>query len=1006
MSASQDSTVLAAVETTNPFPGLRPFTFEESHLFFGREQQIDEVVKKLAANRFVAVVGISGIGKSSFMYCGLLPILYNNYNTAFSSDWKVAACRPGYNPIKNLAAAIADMNMSEEVDEERKADAITLNQVTLQEGPQSLVKIFKKKYEEKPQNYLLFIDQFEELFRFSGADQTEKKDTAAFVELITEAVKQVEIPIYIVITLRSDFVGDCSKYPQFTKLINDSQFLIPQMTREEKRLAVTGPISVMGASIDGPLVEQILDDVGDSPDALPIMQHALMRTWDYWKRTADSIDGINISHYQSIGGMKKALSVHANEVYNELNDNQKKICEKLFKTITVKGDEGRGVRKPGNVKDISIIAGVSVDEVVGVIEHFRKPGTTLLMPPHTISLDENSIIDISHESLMRIWVMLSNWVEEESESVKLYLRLAEAGEMHQLGKAGLWRPPDLQIALNWLIAENPSKTWGIRYDSAFERTMLFLDFSKKQYEKEQLMKEKLQKRRLLATRITAIVLGLGAVIAFLFFLYGEQQRREAEKQRAEARKQSVVAQEQADIAKQESEKAKLSEIKALEQKQRAEKEAERALRNERIAQLATKNALFQKALAEQAHEIAITEERKAYNLRLLSIANSMAIKSLTIAEPEQKGLVAQQAYLFNKEHGGKQNDPDIYSAMYYAVKNLKDPSFNSLAGHTQNVRSITSSHTGKSLYSAGSDGKILKWDFSGTEYVKSVLFDTPNLIHKTISVSPDNKYLVSGGDYGYIQLFDLTDPASGPKKLKTKTNETWFAGFTADSKGIVSVGSDKKVLFWDLESSQEITTSDSKVNTVAISPKDRIIVVGKGNGEVTIVARDKGNEQTTLFTDPDGLPIVSLAYSQNGLLLAAGNEKGIVRIWDMTSKTLLATLTGHTARVNNIRFSNDGLKLATASFDKTVRIWDVMNIFDPPIVLKDHDDWVWSIEFSPDGERLLAGCKDQKIRVWPTNIELMKDLICGQTSRNLNKKEWTQFVADDIPYEVTCTDNK
>jgi WD40 repeat protein len=991
------------IETNNPFPGLRPFRYEESHLFFGREGHIDEVIKKLTEHRFVAVLGTSGIGKSSFMYCGLLPIMYGDLKSELASQWDIAVCRPGISPIKNLSDSLSQNELKQEQDEERHEMIRDMNFMTIRGSSNGLVDLIGKKYEAEHKNQLIFIDQFEELFRFKNTDDQSTDEASAFIKILTEAVAQKEVPIYVVITMRSDFVGDCSQFPRLTALINDSQFLIPQMVRDEKKLAILGPVSVMGGKIDDKLVQEILNDVGDNADALPIMQHALMRTWDYWKRNGDS-DYMDISHYQAIGGMKNALSVHANEVFNELNETQKKICEKIFKTITEKGDEGRGVRRPAKLKDIAIIANAPVEEVTGVVDHLRQPGKTLLMPPYTIKLTENSVIDISHESLMRIWVMLNKWVDEEAESVKMYLRLAEAGEMHQLGKAGLWRPPDLQIALNWQAEQNPSAVWGLRYDNAYERTMLFLEFSKKEYEREQIMKEKMQRRRLIAARITALILGLGAVVAFLFFIYGEQQRREAEKQKAEARKQSIVAQEQAKLAKKESANARESEKQALAQKKIALMETERALQNERIAELATKNALIQKARAEQAHKIALTEERKAYNMRMLSIAKSMAIKSVSLTDKEQKGLVAQQAYIFNKEHGGKELDPDVFDAMYNAVKALGDSTFKPLRGHTQNVRALTSTLTGQYIYSAGSDGKINRWDPKKEDGSKQLIGEVPNLVHKAMAVSPDNKYLVSGGDYSYLQLFDLTTVGSKPKILKAKTTETWFLGFTPDSKGIISAGNDKKIVYWDLETNTptELSTSDAKINTIAISPTGNFIVVGKGSGEITILDRGNNNAISQLYMD--AASIVSLAFSKNGMLLAAGNEKGVVRLWDMTSKVLISSLTGHTARVNNIRFSNDGERLATGSFDKTVRVWNVLNIFDPPIVLRDHDDWVWSIEFSPDGNKLLAGCKDNKIKVWPTKIELMKDIVCGKVNRNLNKKEWEQFVADDVTYQKTCLD--
>jgi WD40 repeat protein len=1009
--ASADkSSIKFTMEKNNPFPGLRPFRYEESHLFFGREGQIDEVVKKLTDHKFVAVIGTSGIGKSSFMYCGLLPILYGDYKTEQSSQWDISICRPGIAPIKNLADALSESELKN-VEEEKHEIVKNMNFLSLRGSSNGLVELVKNRFRTEQKNYLIFIDQFEELFRFKNTDDNAVDEAAAFIKLLTEAVTQTEVPIYVVVTMRSDFVGDCSQFPRLTMLINDSQFLIPQMIREEKKQAILGPVSVMGGKIDDRLVQQILNDVGDNADALPIMQHALMRTWDFWQKTGDS-DSMNLGHYEAIGGMKKALSVHANEAYNELNEKQKKICEKIFKTITEKGEEGRGVRRPAKLSEIAVIASAPMEEVAEVVDHFRQPGKTLLMPPFTVKLNENSVIDISHESLMRIWVMLNKWVEEESESVKLYLRLAEAAEMHQLGKAGLWRPPDLQIALNWQAEQNPSAVWGLRYHKAYERTMLFLEFSKKEFEREQINKEKMQRRRLIAARITALILGLGAIVAFLFFIYGEQQRREAEKQKAEATKQSKIAQEQATLAHNESIKARESEQKALEQKQIAEEETEKAIESEkraqeqkRLAELATKDALRQKALAVEAQNLALTEERKAYNLRMLSIAKSMAIKSVSLTDKEQKGLVAQQAYQFNKEHGGKDLDPDVFDAMYNATKALGDSSFKPLKGHTQNVRALSTTLTGKYIYSAGSDGKINRWDPKDANGSRQTVGETMNLVHKAMALSPNNKLLASGGDYNYLQVFDLDKIGSKPKIIKSKTTETWFVGFTPDSKGLVSVGNDKKIFYWDLESNlpTQITSSDTKINTLALSPMgSNLIIVGKANGEISIIDRDKNNEISVLHTD--NASIVSLAFSKNGKLLAAGNEKGMVRIFDMTTRTLFTSLSGHTARVNNIRFNNDGDRLATGSFDKTVRLWNLLNIYDPPIVLKDHDDWVWSIEFSPDGNKLLAGCKDNQIKVWPTKIDLMKNIICDKITRNLNSKEWEQFVGDDINYRKTCLD--
>src|SRR5690606_36495144 len=213
----------------------------------------------------------------------------------------------------------------------------------------------------------------------------------------------------------------------------------------------------------------------------------------------------------------EALSMHANEAYDELTESQKHICEILFKAITEKRGENFGIRRPTRLNEIAAVADCSEEEVAEVIEKFREPGRSLLTPAHGTPLSSKSMVDISHESLMRIWVRLKNWVDDEADAVQMYSRLAEAAAMYQVGKAGLWRPPDLQLALNWLAKHKPTLVWGQRYNPAFERTMIFLEYSRKEFETEQRIRELEQKRKLQRARITALVFGSLTVVALLFF---------------------------------------------------------------------------------------------------------------------------------------------------------------------------------------------------------------------------------------------------------------------------------------------------------------------------------------------------------------------------------------------------------------------------------------------------------------------------------------------------------
>lgn len=257
----------------NPFPGLRSFEPEEEHLFFGREQQIDDLLRRLRSARFLAVVGPSGSGKSSLVRSGLIPALYSGYMAAAGSSWRIALLRPGTDPIGNLAAALAEpavVGAAWVPDDMHRP----LLEATLRRSALGIAESVRHARIAPYDNVLIVVDQFEELFRFKQARATpEARDEAvAFVKLLVEAMRQDTAPIYVVLTMRSEFIGQCAQFVGLASAVNEGQYLVPRMTRDELRLAITGPVAVGGGEITPRLLTRLLNDVGDDPDHLPILQ--------------------------------------------------------------------------------------------------------------------------------------------------------------------------------------------------------------------------------------------------------------------------------------------------------------------------------------------------------------------------------------------------------------------------------------------------------------------------------------------------------------------------------------------------------------------------------------------------------------------------------------------------------------------------------------------------------------------------------------------------------------
>jgi WD40 repeat protein len=1021
----------------NPFPGLRPFSIEESHLFFGREGQCETVFGYLARNRFAAVTGASGSGKSSLIYCGLIPALYGGFITQAGSRWRIITTRPGNSPVESLAEAIATSEKSNPDQNELAVNKQILYTI-LRRSSFGLVNAVRQIRLAPGENILLILDQFEELFRFkeSRKDITVVNETEAYIKLLVNAIKQTDQPIYVVLTMRSDFIGECSQFQELTRLINKSNFLIPQMTRDDFKEAIMGPLAVGGANIDPQLLQYLLNAIEDKNDQLPVLQHVMMRTWEFWTRNNEPGFPLRTRDYEAAGKIENALSMHANEAYEELTDEGKSICRAMFKCLTEKGTDNKGTRHPATVKYIAEIAQAPDQKVIDVVNKFRAKGRSFLTPGEGVALDADTVIDISHESLMRIWDKLKTWVDEEFSSVQMYLRLAEASSQYQVGKTGLWRPPDLQLALNWKKTQQPTLAWAKKYNPAFEKVMVFLDASEKKYQQEEQNKVRLQRMELNRTRKFAVTM-LFAAVAFLFIsVWGFQQRgdamkkaKEAESSRAEAefrKKESdslrTVAEGRASRADVEKMFAQLSADSAEKQRVVAQylskiSEQQKQLAFQQAEEATIKSETFKKEkeesdkTAEKAiEEQSATEKEKTqeYNKRILSIAQTMSGKVSQVDDKNLKGLLAYQSYLFNRDFFGQPDHPDIYNGLCNALAGLNGEKYNGLEGHEGAVRSLAFLPGSNVFYSSGGDGKILRWDLNGNTKSYRTLIDN-NFINRSLAISPNGRWLACGTTTSGIQLFNLNVVNSPPSILQGHKGWVEALSFTPDSKGLFSASTDKTIIYWDLiagTNSIFVTLDNTKIRCLAVSPSGHFVFGGTDNGQ--LIRWNMDSKEATVVFQSENNSIYAVSINSTGSRIAFVDKNGILRIADARNNSIVRAITAHSARILDVKFSPDDRQIATSSMDKTVKIWDANNLTNRPIVINKHEAWVLSVAFSPDGKFLVSSSDVPENRnidliyYWSSHASGMAEQMCGKLTRNLTQREWETYVSYDIPYQKTC----
>ena len=686
--STQTTEPTAIPVSTNPFPGLRPFDFDESHLFFGRDGQSEQLIAKLARTRFLAVVGTSGSGKSSLVRAGFLPALQGGFMTSAGSSWRVATLRPGNDPIGNLAEALNGPEVFGSEIQENRAIQTAIAESTLRRGSLGLVDTARQAVMSENENLLVVVDQFEEIFRFARVTEGQQygNEAAAFIKLLLEATSQRDVPIYVVLTMRSDYLGDCSQFWGLPEAINESQYLIPRLTRDQLREAITGPVAVGGGAITPRLVNRLLNDVGDNQDQLPVLQHLLMRAWAEWtdqKLTVKVKEGDQVvtrSHKElhegkaidlccadAVGGMAEALSRHADEAYSDLpDDHHREVAEKLFKALTEKGADNREIRRPITLGEICKVTDAAQSEVVTVVETFRQPGRSFLMPPAIVALGPESLIDISHESLIRGWMRLKDWVDEEARSARIYRRLAETAVLYKEGNAGLWRDPDLQIALAWREQSKPNEIWAKRYHLEFVAAQAFLDESCESRNAQVVLEERRRKKEIRRTRLTALIFAVAFLFSLVMGVYAFGAKNDALKQKAaadELRTAALAEKQKADVARNEAlgekQKADIARDDALSQKRKADEATKAALAEKQKADDATKAVLIQKQKADVATQNALEQKKAELAQRDLATAEAMkgrALGALKEKAPDEAIRIFGQLadyYRVKKDHAGE-----------------------------------------------------------------------------------------------------------------------------------------------------------------------------------------------------------------------------------------------------------------------------------------------------------------------------------------------------------------
>jgi hypothetical protein len=477
---------IAAELPPEPYPGLRPFEPAEWAIFFGREPMTDEVIARLAAQHFVVVHGASGCGKSSLVRAGVLAWLQLDYARS-GKPWKTAVARPSGGPLRNIARALArelgSLPGASFSDDTASAwhDRLALGRPVLDDIGEALRA-------SDGASLCLLIDQFEELFRY--AREHSREEAQLLIEILEAVADPKVVPggLFLILTMRSEYLGDCARFAGFAEVVNRCQYLLPRMDEFALLRAIHEPAALFGGQINSAVGDRLLFAAREEEeDALPILQHTLMRSCAHARERCEKAKSwtVTLADLQAVEGQHGALSEHAEEVLSEAvtgDPARLKAAEWLFRSLTDLDAEGRVIRRPCRLADLIVISGGERAAVTAVIEAFRAPGRSFFTPYLPDPLGDDTEIDISHEALIHRWRRLSDptrdpetkeptgWLWREFEDGQRWRALAVQARAFCDDPSATLSPATTEAYERWWPEHTPA--WAARYarkkDQAFE----------------------------------------------------------------------------------------------------------------------------------------------------------------------------------------------------------------------------------------------------------------------------------------------------------------------------------------------------------------------------------------------------------------------------------------------------------------------------------------------------------------------------------------------------------
>jgi len=924
-----------------PYPGLRPFRItddaDESLIFYGRDTHKDDILERLNSSQFVSVVGPSGCGKSSLVKVGVIPALGAGLLTRAGYDWLTLEMRPGRNPLRSLATALAslggDYNSALGTPTEQVLNALQIERSALWLLMEHVVpSLGREGAAKKSRCLLLLLDQFEEVFTIAH----DNREVDQFLGLIAQFFRKPHPRLYVLLTMRTDFISQCANFPGMAEILNKTQYITPVLRGEDLRDAIMRPADVYRGPLDPDLASEIIRDMGAGStydaDNLPLMQHALL--WLWLRRcereriaaptsSPGPIGGASpqadVEAYRDCGRLAGILERHAEEIFASLRTpgdkegRRVRIAEVMFRRLSERDESLRYRRAPAQASEVCKLAECSRSQLDDVIVPFREASLLELRCPE----ESDPLLDLSHETLIRQWKRLRAWVDDEAEKAAAFRTLAREAkkwDAKNRPRTLLKTDDDFDALESWWKTNVPTATWAARYRcadptgtslaDAFPIVETFRDASKQ------------AQRRLDNARRRRKAVVLGSAVLFIASMFGLQRwlfiRESNQRARMlvqqghtalENRSQALALGIALEVLKGANGLSRVDEAKDL---------AVEALGHlhEQLEMHVNQNYPSADYSPDGNWLVTVSDNQ-------LTFVNTRDGQRQQVASPPGVGSVrfarwnpTANALLIGSEQG-----------MFILPIDPANPQSGDGTppprpiGSGSGFSRPTFSANGAYVFMAAPNGPVQMWNARTGEEIKieGMPRSSQGFGWAAFAVSADGLRLASPTQ-GKIEIYDIKDG----RAVKNNAEIT-------PPKAVSSP-----------QGTRRDAGPPSQIVPLAFDPTDaNRLLVAWGNqalGSTAGIARISPNAGSTpeRFKVPDGerpnRGVGQGTFSADGGLVALTYDDGTVRVWSPADVSLAqrpTSLREHAGNVVFARFSPDGQHLVSAGQDKTIRIWNL-----------------------------------------------------------------------------------